>query len=193
MTKKKAVFLDRDGVINRKLPKGRYVTKWDELEILPGVPEAITLLNQAGYLVFIATNQRGVAKGLMSLDDLEAIHRRLSTELASRGATIAQVYYCPHDVSPPCRCRKPAPGMLLDAAVAHNLNLGDSWMIGDSSRDIEAGHQAGCRTIRVIHKPKPSANSPGFRPPAPTTPVPEPVADLSAGNLLEAVQQLLAR
>ena len=192
MTKKKAVFLDRDGVVNRKLPEGHYVTRWDELEILPGVPEAITLLNQAGYLVFIATNQRGVAKGLMSLDVLEEIHRRLTAELASRGAVITQIYSCPHDSLPPCRCRKPAPGMLLDAAEAHNLDLGDSWMIGDSPRDIQAGHNAGCRTIRLAHQSASVANPSASILQTHSATVPEPVPDLSAANLLDAVQQLLS-
>lgn len=190
---KRAAFLDRDGVINRKLPEGQYVTSWGELEILPGVPEAITLLNQAGYLVFIATNQRGVARGLMSLDDLEAIHRRLTAELASRAAVITQIYSCPHDNIPPCRCRKPAPGMLLDAAAAHNLNLADSWMIGDSPRDIEAGHQAGCHTIRITHQPEPAPNSFASNLQAPSAAIPGPIANLSAANLLDAVQQLLTR
>jgi D-glycero-D-manno-heptose 1,7-bisphosphate phosphatase len=193
MTKKKAVFLDRDGVVNRQLPEGRYVASWEELEILSGVPEAIGLLNQAGYLVFIATNQRGVAKGLMSLDDLDQIHRRLTAELASRGAAIVQIYSCPHDDLPPCRCRKPAPGMLLDAVAAHHLDLASSWMIGDSPRDIQAGQNAGCRTIRITYPPELVENLSASNLPVPSVVVPEPVADLSAVSLLDAVHQILSR
>src|SRR5712692_12048263 len=135
---KKAAFLDRDGVINRKAPEGGYITRWEDLEILPGVPEGIILLTQAGYSVLAVSNQRCVAKGLLSLSELESIHERLCQELETKGASITRIYYCPHDNLTPCGCRKPAPGMLLAAARDHGIDLQNSWMIGDSKVDIEA-------------------------------------------------------
>ena len=172
----KAVFLDRDGVINRRPPEGQYVTRWQELQFLPGVPEAIILLTGAGYEVYVVTNQRGVAKGLPTQDDLESIHRRMYQELADAGAVITKVYYCPHEKEPPCSCRKPAPGMLLTAAQSHNLDLASSWMIGDSDIDVEAGRNAGCKTVRI----------------APRDAVENNGADLSAPSLLDAVHQIFA-
>ncbi len=146
----RAAFLDRDGVINRKAPIGQYVTSWEEMQILPGVAQAVALLNRAGYLVIIVTNQRSVAKGLISMSELEDLHQRMCDELALAGANVHDVYYCPHELEPACNCRKPKPGMLLRAAEAHNIDLGASWMIGDSDRDIEAGENAGCRTVRLV-------------------------------------------
>src|SRR5258708_5015085 len=147
----KAAFLDRDGVINRKPPEGQYVIRWEDLQFLPGVPEAIGLLTGAGYHVFVVSNQRCVANGLLTVAELESIHRRMCQELAVAGATITQVYYCPHEKQPPCGCRKPAPGMLLTAAETHKLDLTSSWMIGDSEIDVEAGRNAGCRTVQILN------------------------------------------
>ncbi len=147
---KKAAFLDRDGVLNRKAPEGQYVTRWEEMEFLPGVREAIGLLNQAGYLVVVVSNQRCVAKGLITASALESMHARMRDEFAAAGARIDAIYYCPHDFEPPCSCRKPQPGMLLEAARTHELDLAESWMIGDSEHDVEAGKRAGCRTVRLI-------------------------------------------
>jgi len=172
---KKAAFLDRDGVINRKAPAGEYITRWEDLEILPGVPEAIILLTQAGYSVLAVSNQRCVAKGLLSLSELESIHERLSKELETKGATITRVYYCPHDDQTPCGCRKPAPGMLLAAASDHGIDLRKSWMIGDSDIDIEAGRNARCKTVKIGDV---NTNA-------------GPRADLFARDLLDATQKLL--
>src|SRR5258708_32938329 len=147
----KAAFLDRDGVINRKAPEGQYVTCWEDLQLLTGVPEAIGLLTGAGYCVFVVSNQRCVANGLLTVAELESIHRRMCQELAAVGATITEVYYCPHGKQPPCRCRKPAPGMLLTAAQTHKLDLTSSWMIGCSDIDVEAGRNAVCRTGRILN------------------------------------------
>jgi D-glycero-D-manno-heptose 1,7-bisphosphate phosphatase len=107
----RAVFLDRDGVINRKAPEGRYVTRWEDFHVLPGVVEGIKLLNRTGFCVIVVTNQRCVAKGLMTLSDLENIHQRMCDLLARAGATVDAIYYCPHALEPSCSCRKPAPGM----------------------------------------------------------------------------------
>jgi D-glycero-D-manno-heptose 1,7-bisphosphate phosphatase len=150
----KAVFLDRDGVINRKAPEGDYITAWEEMEFLPGVERAIAQLNEAGFLVIVVTNQRSVAKGLLTIAQLESIHERMCQYLAGRGARIDAVYYCPHDLQPPCNCRKPEPGMLLEARRVHDLQLATSWMVGDSDKDIEAGKRAGCRTARISTDPK---------------------------------------
>jgi len=172
---KKAAFLDRDGVINRKAPEGEYITRWEDLEILPGVPEAIILLTQAGYSVLAVSNQRCVAKGLLSLSELESIHERLCWELGTKGASITRIYYCPHDNQAACGCRKPAPGMLLAAARDHGIDLQNSWMIGDSEVDIEAGKNAHCRTVRIGDS---YADN-------------NPRADLFARDLLEAAHRLL--
>ena len=146
----KAAFLDRDGVINRKLQGNGYVTCWEEMYFLPDVAKAIALLNRAGFRVIVVSNQRCVTKGLVTAGALEAIHQRMIEELAAKGAIVDGIYYCPHDKYPPCSCRKPAPGMLLAAAHAHEIDLAASWMIGDSQIDVEAGRNAGCRTARIL-------------------------------------------
>jgi len=149
-TMSKAVFLDRDGVINRNPPKGSYITRWEEMHFFPDVAEGIGLLNRLGFRVIVVSNQRCVARGLVTAAELDTLHRRMCEQLAASGATIDGVYYCPHEKSPECHCRKPAPGMLLAAARTHRLDLTSSWMIGDSEIDIEAGKSAGCRTVRLL-------------------------------------------
>jgi D-glycero-D-manno-heptose 1,7-bisphosphate phosphatase len=139
----KAAFLDRDGVINRKAPEGKYIMRWEEMQFLPGVAEAIGLLNRAGFLVIVVTNQRCVAKGLIAPAELEAMHEKMRVELACAGSTLDAVYFCPHELEPPCMCRKPQPGLLLEAARDHNIDLLSSWMIGDSEIDVEAGRRGG--------------------------------------------------
>lgn len=183
---KKAVFLDRDGVINRKAQEGDYITSWEDFQILPGVAEAISLLNQAGLTVIVVTNQRAIAKGLLTTAGLERMHERMSESFAQSGAVINGIQFCPHDYDPPCSCRKPAPGMLLDAAREHGIHLAASWMIGDSDIDIQAGKNAGCRTVR-IHA---TAEELGVN----ETRSRESIrADLIASSLLDAVRQLLQR
>ena len=146
----KAAFLDRDGTINRK-PKSRYVTRWEEMHLFPDAARAIGLLNRAGFRVIVVSNQRCIARGLLSETALEMIHQRMCNELTSNGATIDQIYYCPHEKYPPCSCRKPAPGLLLAAARAHDIDLTTSWMIGDSDMDVKAGINAGCKTARILN------------------------------------------
>ena len=146
----KAVFLDRDGVINQKPPEGNYVTRWEDFHILPGVAEGVALLNRAGFTVIVVTNQRCIAKGLMTVVELENMHQRMTELLAGSGAIIDGTFYCPHEIEPVCECRKPAPGMLLNAARLHGIDLSGSWMIGDSDIDIQAGVNAGCKTVRLI-------------------------------------------
>src|SRR5580698_2022670 len=172
----RAAFLDRDGVINRKAPtEDEYITYWEEMEILPGVVEAIALLNRAGFRVIVVSNQRCVAKGLLTIEELSSLHQRMCSELAAVGANIDGVYYCPHEEQPPCGCRKPEPGMLFAAAAEHQLDLSSSWMIGDSEKDVEAGKRAGCRTARIL---RPNVS-------------PDGKADVLARSLLEAVHEIL--
>jgi D-glycero-D-manno-heptose 1,7-bisphosphate phosphatase len=172
---KKAAFLDRDGVINRKAPEGQYVTRWEEMEFLSGVRDAIRGLNGAGYFVVVASNQRCIAKGLITVTALEAMHERMRREFAADGARIDAIYYCPHDSKPPCSCRKPEPGMLLEAARAHDLDLSASWMIGDRQHDVEAGRRAGCRTVRIMQDGTPAGDG----------------ADVVAASLLAATSKIL--
>jgi D-glycero-D-manno-heptose 1,7-bisphosphate phosphatase len=172
----KAVFLDRDGVINRKAPEGEYVTSWEDMHFLPGVAQAVAVLNRHGFKVIIVSNQRCVAKGLLSISELESMHRRVTDWLLDQGAAIDAIYYCPHEKQPPCCCRKPSPGMLLKAASEHDIDLSASWMIGDSDSDVNAGRNAGCRTARVHGHEGVIAVE----------------ADIVASSLLEAVDQLLS-
>lgn len=173
----KAVFLDRDGVINQKAPsEDAYITRWEEMHILPGVADGIAMLNRANLRVIVVSNQRCVAKGLVTSSQVESIHHRMCRALAIMGAKIDAVYYCPHEEQPPCGCRKPQPGMLFAAAQEHELDLLSSWMIGDSQKDVEAGRRAGCRTARIAE----SSISAGEN------------ADVLAGSLVEAVRQILS-
>jgi len=173
----RAAFLDRDGVINRKASGDGYVTRWQDMRFLPGVAKSISLLNQAGFQVFVVSNQRCVAKGLVNCRMLDSMHDHMCEWLAAAGAKIDGVYYCPHDKQPPCTCRKPAPGMILTAAREHDVDLAASWMIGDSEIDVEAGKRAGCKTVRLLQRNK----------------KPNGCADLVARSLLAATYQILRR
>jgi D-glycero-D-manno-heptose 1,7-bisphosphate phosphatase len=178
----KAVFLDRDRVINKKPQEGEYVTCWEDFQFLPRVVEAIAQLNRAGFYVIVTTNQRCIAKGLMTVAELETIHQRMSESLAQRGAIIDAIYYCPHEMKPICRCRKPAPGMLIDAARDYGIELPASWMIGDSDIDIEAGRNAGCKTARLLDETGEDADADQRA---------RNTGGLVANSLLDAVRQIL--
>ena len=148
-----AVFLDRDGTIVREVD---YLHQLGQLRLLRGAAGAIHRLNEAGFAVVLATNQSGVARGLLTEEELRDIHDELQRRLAARRAHLDAIYSCPHHpeaVVPAyrrrCRCRKPAPGLLLRAARDLDLDLGRSFAVGDGARDIEAGKRAGCRTILV--------------------------------------------
>jgi len=172
----KAVFLDRDGVINRKAStEDDYVTHWEKMTILPGVTQAIAHLNYAGFKVIVVTNQRCVSKGMITTAELDRIHQQMCDYLAGAGAKIDAVYYCPHALEPPCACRKPEPGMLLEAARAHDIDLSASWMIGDSDKDVEAGKRVGCLTARLIPDSKSACIE----------------ADVIAPSLLAAIPKIL--
>lgn len=176
------VFLDRDGVVNEKMPEGRYVTRWEEFHLLPGVAEAIARLNRTGRRVIVVSNQRGVALGLYTAADVEAIHARLQQELAGQGAHVDAFYFCPHDTSG-CDCRKPLPGMFYAAQRAFSgIEAPTSVMIGDSAVDVEFGRRLGMRTIFIDGDPerqKPGTQAAGD------------AADARFGSLLEAVDALL--
>lgn len=145
----KAVILDRDGVLNKKPPRASYVRTWDEFEWLPGAIEGLRALKQAGYKTILATNQAGVARGLMSESDLTVLHDRMQAELKVAGAEIDAIYYCPHGWDAGCLCRKPSPGLLFQAQREHHLDLTKTVFIGDDERDQEAGTAAGCPTFLV--------------------------------------------
>lgn len=140
----KAVFLDRDGVLNRKLPEGCYVTTPEEMEMIPGAAQAVRRLNDNGWLVFLVTNQRGIALGKFTEAALDAVHQKLKEELAAVGAHLDGLYICPHEKNS-CDCRKPKPGLLFQAKRQFpQIDFSQSVMIGDAESDIEAGKAAGC-------------------------------------------------
>lgn len=146
--KNKAVFLDRDGVINKKLPEHNYIKKWEEFKFLPNIAEAIRELNKK-FLVIVTSNQRGVGRGMMAIEDLEDIHIKMKKALQKQNARIDGIYFCPHNYKDNCNCRKPKPGMLFKAAKHFGIDLSQSYIIGDSSVDIQAGKRVGCRTILI--------------------------------------------
>lgn len=143
-----AVFLDRDGVINED--RDDYVKSIRELKVFEFAPRAIRMLNDAGWPVFVVSNQQAVAKGLMTTSELAAIDAEIAARIEAEGGRINGFYYCPHHASERCDCRKPRPGLLLRAAREHNIDLGSSVMVGDSERDIQAGREVGCTTILVL-------------------------------------------
>lgn len=148
LPRRPAVFLDRDGTLNRE--KG-YVHTWDAWEWLPGVPQGLAALRAAGYALVVVSNQSGVARGYYGEDAVRALHARVNADLARFGFALDAMYHCPHhpDFTGACGCRKPAPGMLLRAARELRLDLARSWMVGDKLDDIQAGLRAGCRALLV--------------------------------------------
>lgn len=155
--KQKAIFLDRDGTINKYVG---FLRNIDEFELLPGVEEAIKKINESGYLAIVVTNQPVIARGEVTVEELNEIHKKLETELGYKGAYIDGLYYCPHhphkgyegeipELKIECECRKPKPGMLLKAAEDFNIDLLQSWMIGDGENDVKAGKAARCKTALI--------------------------------------------
>jgi D-glycero-D-manno-heptose 1,7-bisphosphate phosphatase len=145
----KTVFLDRDGVLNEKMPEGSFVASWENFHILPGVPEAVSRLNRIGLRVIVVSNQRGVALGLFSLADVQSVHTALQQLLKSQEARVDAFYVCPHDTNQ-CNCRKPLPGLFEQAVTDYpEISAVTSVMIGDSLVDIEFGRRLGMATILV--------------------------------------------
>lgn len=177
------VFLDRDGVINRKPPEGQYVGRREEFHLLPGVESAIATLNRAGKRVLVISNQRGVALGLYSRADVDALHAWLKEHLAGHGARVDGFYYCPHDKNA-CDCRKPKTGLFEQAFRDFpDANAANSLVIGDSVSDIEAARNLGSASIFIQGDPltqKPGADKGAA------------LADAVAGSLAEAVEEYLA-
>lgn len=144
----RAVFLDRDGVINSD--RDDYVKNVGELRIFPFAPVSIKRLNDAGWPVFVVSNQQGVAKGIIAEDDLAAMEHEISRQVADIGGKITKFYYCKHLAAAGCSCRKPKPGMILKAAQENGVNTAESVMVGDTAHDIAAGKSAGCRAVLVL-------------------------------------------
>ena len=172
----RAVFLDRDGTIAKDVP---YCRRVEDFEILPRVPDAIRLLNQAGYKVVVITNQAGLARGYFTQETLSSIHDKMTSELKKHGASIDAIYVCPHHPDEGCQCRKPSPTLLSRAATDIGLALDRSYMIGDDPKDVGAGKAAGCRTIRLSA----DRNQQGDNPAVP--------CDHTAADLFEAILWLL--
>ena len=152
LARRPAVILDRDGVLNRRPPRGEYVRSWREWEWLPGSLEALRLFKERGFRVVIVSNQAGVARGVMSEDDVADIHSRMIAEVADAGGEIEKVYYCPHGWDDGCACRKPKPGMLFNAQRDYSLDLSRTYFIGDDERDGQAADAAGCPWLAVSDK-----------------------------------------
>jgi histidinol-phosphate phosphatase family protein len=144
--RRRAAFLDRDGTLNVRPAAHEYVTSPEEFVWLPGAIEGLRRLADAGYLLAVVSNQRGVARGLLSPAVLREIEQRMQRDLATRGCQITAFRYCTHDEHAGCECRKPRPGLLLSLARELDLDLASSWMIGDAESDLRAGEAAGCRT-----------------------------------------------
>jgi D-glycero-D-manno-heptose 1,7-bisphosphate phosphatase len=145
--RRRAVFLDRDGVLNRAVVRDRRPhppASAADVEILPGVPEACAGLREDGFVLVVVTNQPDIARGQQGVDEVEAIHEALRRRL-----DVDAIYVCPHDDGDGCACRKPLPGLLLRAAVEHGIDVSASFMVGDRWRDVEAGSRAGCRTVFI--------------------------------------------
>ena len=144
----KVIFIDRDGVINVNPEIGDYVKKWEEFRFMPRAKEALMLLANNGYEIFLITNQAGVGRGLMTKEDLDNIHHNLKKELSNMGVDLS-IYCCMHSHDVGCDCRKPKPGLLLQAANDHQIDLTEAVFIGDRETDRLAGEAAGCRFIMV--------------------------------------------
>lgn len=143
------VILDRDGVLNEKPPRARYVTDPEGFRWLPGALDALRMLDSAGYRVIVVSNQAGIARGAMTEADLDAIHAKMRSEAQGAGGRIHAIYHCPHDWDEGCECRKPSPGMLFQAQREHDLDLTRTFFFGDDERDGEAASAAGCRWAMV--------------------------------------------
>ena len=182
----KAIFLDRDGTINQYVG---FLRNIDDFHLLPGVAEAIKLINKSGYLVVVVTNQPVIARGEVTESELQLIHNKMETELGTEGAYLDAIYYCPHHpdkgfegeierLKIECDCRKPKPGMFFRAAEDFNIDLCSSWMIGDSENDILAGKNANCKTALLLYpNDNPVKSSFG--------------QDITACSLIEAVKMII--
>ncbi|MGE4132356.1 MAG: D-glycero-alpha-D-manno-heptose-1,7-bisphosphate 7-phosphatase [Bdellovibrionales bacterium] len=174
---RKAIILDRDGTL---IVDRIYLNDPEAIEYLPGVFEALRILRDAGYLFFVATNQSGVPRGLVDIQNLDEIHNRIQAKFASEGVDILSFHSAPFMTNLDHPMRKPNPGMLLEAASRYNLNLKQSWMLGDRMTDVEAGHRAGTRSVLLGFSDLPENSE--YRPP-----------EIHATNILEAAHGIRAR
>lgn len=182
--KQKAIFLDRDGTINKYVG---FLTDINQFELIDGVSEAIKKINNSGYLCIVVTNQPVIARGEVTFDELTLIHNKMETLLGKDGAYLDAIYYCPHhphkgyegeisSLKIDCDCRKPKPGLLVKAASDFNIDLSQSWIIGDEVRDVECGQNAGCKTAYIGSNELTDLH-----------------CDIQSVNLLEAVNNILER
>lgn len=155
--KQKAIFLDRDGTVNKYVG---FLHNIDDFELLPDVTNAVKMINESGYLAILVTNQPVIARGEVSFEQLREIHNKMETLLGMEGAYLDGLYFCPHhphkgykgeipELKTECNCRKPKPGMLIKASDDFNIDLSSSWMVGDGENDVKAGSAAGCRTVLI--------------------------------------------
>ncbi len=179
--RQRAVFLDRDGTINRYVG---FLRDINQFELMDDAAEAVRRINESGYLAIVVTNQPVIARGEVTVPELDDIHKKMETELGRAGAYLDALYYCPHhphkgfegevpELKMECTCRKPKPGMLIQAGLDYNIDLLSSWMIGDGENDIQAGKNAGCRTALIGSG--------------------EYGQDITAHSLLEAVEMILGK
>ncbi len=147
--KNKAVFLDRDGVINKEVG---YLSSVDKFELIEGTITALEILKKKKFLLIIISNQAGIARGYYSEKTLAEIHEKMKNILKDNNIILDDIFYCPHhpNFTGPCDCRKPKPGMILRAKEKYKIDLSDSFMVGDTLNDIEAGFNAGCQTVLVL-------------------------------------------
>ena len=176
------VFLDRDGVLNRKMREGAYVSDWAQFEWLPGAVEAVVRMNRANLTVILVSNQRGIALGRATAEQVERIHDNMQSHLARHGARLDAIYYCPHEIGE-CHCRKPDVGLFEQATKDFpQINADNSVVIGDSLSDIQAGQRLGMKTIFIrgeVDRQKPGADAAAA------------LADAVAFSLLQAVEMHL--
>lgn len=178
----KTVFLDRDGVVNHKMPEGEWVTRWSDFQVIPGVIEAIAALKRAGLQVIIVSNQRGVALGRFTGDEVREIQDKFQQMLEAFGTHVDGFYFCPHDRGQ-CNCRKPLPGLFEQAVADHpEIHAHTSVVIGDSRSDMEFGRRLGMMTVFIDGDP--ARQKPGAE-------AARALADLRAHSLLDAVENLL--
>ena len=181
----KVIFLDRDGVINRD-PEDlefQYVTKWKDFKFLAGVKRAIKKLTDAGYSIYIISNQAGIAKKYFSMGDLKRITANMMKEAEKAGGKIAGAYYCPHKTEDNCGCRKPKAGLFKKALRRGPIDFKKTFFVGDNIRDVQAGKAIGCRTLLVLSGKVRSRRSKGWA----------AKPDFVKRDLLEAVEFILNR
>lgn len=188
MKSRKAVFLDRDGTVNKWVG---FLTDINDVELLSGAAEAIRRMNFAGYLTIVVTNQPVIARGEVTIEELDAIHGRLEGLLEQEGARLDAIYYCPHhpdggfpgeipELKVECDCRKPGTGLVMRAVEKFGIDLSESWFVGDSWRDVQTGINAGMKTCLLTGTGGDKSASPR-----------EVIPDVKADNLLEFVENCL--